>query len=60
MGNIFKAYDIRGLYPDELNEAIAGRIGTAFIHLLSARRIVVGRDMRLSSPSLTEARPGHR
>ncbi|HEC98525.1 MAG TPA: phosphomannomutase/phosphoglucomutase [Nitrospirae bacterium] len=55
MGNIFKAYDIRGLYPDELNEAIAGRIGAAFIHLLSARRIVVGRDMRLSSPSLTEA-----
>ncbi|GMT46594.1 MAG: phosphomannomutase/phosphoglucomutase [bacterium] len=55
MGNIFKAYDIRGLYPDELNEAIAGRIGAAFIHLLSARRIVVGRDMRLSSSSLTEA-----
>jgi len=55
MGNIFKAYDIRGLYPDELNEAIAGRIGAAFIHLLNARRIVVGRDMRLSSPTLTEA-----
>ncbi len=55
MGDIFKAYDIRGLYPDELDEAVAGKIGAAFIHLLSTRRIVVGRDMRLSSPSLTEA-----
>lgn len=55
MGDIFKAYDIRGLYPDELDEAIARKIGSGFIHLLNARRIVVGRDMRLSSPSLSEA-----
>ena len=55
MKNIFKAYDIRGTYPDALNESIAGKIGTAFVHLLKARRIVIGRDMRLSSPSLGKA-----
>jgi len=55
MGNIFKAYDIRGLYPGELDEAVAGRIGAAFIHILNAGRIVVGRDIRLSSPSLANA-----
>jgi phosphomannomutase len=55
MGDIFKAYDIRGLYPDELDETIARKIGAGFVHLLNARRIVIGRDMRLSSPSLAEA-----
>ncbi len=55
MGTIFRAYDIRGAYPDELDEGIARRIGTGFVRLLHAEAIVVGRDMRLSSPSLTEA-----
>ncbi len=52
---IFKAYDIRGIYPDELDEEVAYRVGRAFVQFLSAERIVVGRDMRLSSPSLSRA-----
>ena len=55
MGEIFRAYDIRGSYPDEIDEDIARKIGAAFIELLSAGNIVVARDMRLSSPKLTEA-----
>ncbi len=55
MGTIFKAYDIRGAYPDELDEDTARRIGAGFARLLQAETIVVGRDMRLSSPSLAEA-----
>jgi phosphomannomutase len=50
---IFKAYDIRGIYPDELDESVAERIGRAFVTFLGERRIVVGRDMRLSSPQLS-------
>jgi phosphomannomutase len=52
---IFKAYDVRGTYPDEVDEAAANAIGAAFVAYLNARRIAVGRDMRLSSPSLAEA-----
>ncbi len=55
MGTIFRAYDIRGAYPDELDEDTARLIGAGFVRLLHAEAIVVGRDMRLSSPSLTEA-----
>jgi phosphomannomutase len=55
MGGIFKAYDIRGSYPDELDEEMAGKIGAAFAILLKARRIVVGRDMRLSAQTLAQA-----
>ena len=55
MGGIFKAYDIRGSYPDELDETMAKKIGAAFVSLLTARRIVVGRDMRLSALALTKA-----
>ena len=55
MTDIFKAYDIRGLYPDELDEAKAKRIGFAFIRLLRAHRVVIGCDMRLSSQSLSRA-----
>ncbi len=51
----FTAYDIRGRVPDELDEAIAARIGCAFAEQFSAARIVVGRDMRLSSPSIAGA-----
>ena len=52
---IFKAYDIRGEYPSELDEEVARRIGGAFVTFLGADRIVVGRDMRISSPSLARA-----
>ena len=53
--NIFKAYDVRGLYPAELDEQIFHQIGRAFVTYLKAKRIGVGRDMRLSSPSLAAA-----
>ena len=52
---IFKAYDVRGTYPDEIHEDGARAIGAAFVAYLQARRIAVGRDMRLSSPALTAA-----
>src|SRR5688572_26705200 len=55
MAGIFRAYDIRGRYPDELDEATAKKIGNAFVALLAAERIVVGRDMRLSSEPLSRA-----
>jgi len=51
---IFKAYDIRGTYPDQLNEKIAYRIGRALVAYLKPESVVVGRDMRLSSPALWE------
>src|SRR5690606_318700 len=53
--NIFKAYDIRGLYPSEIDEHVARQIGRGFVAYLQARRIAVSRDMRLSSPGLAEA-----
>ena len=49
---IFKAYDIRGIYPHQLNEGAAGLIGKAFVEYLKPKQIVIGRDMRLSSESL--------
>jgi phosphomannomutase len=52
---IFKAYDIRGLYPAELDEDAAGSIGRAFAEFTGAPRIAVGRDMRASSPDLAAA-----
>jgi phosphomannomutase len=53
--NIFKAYDVRALYPSEIDETIAREIGRGFVAYLGARQIAVSRDMRLSSPSLAEA-----
>src|SRR5438094_3118571 len=52
---IFKAYDVRGIYPDQVNEDAARAIGAAFVSYLDASRIAVGRDMRLSSASLAAA-----
>jgi phosphomannomutase len=52
---IFKAYDIRGVYPEEFDEDAAYRIGRAFASWAGADRIVLGRDCRLSSPSMSEA-----
>ena len=53
--NIFKAYDVRGLYPQEVNEDAARLIGRGFVAFLKAKRIAVSRDMRLSSPSMAAA-----
>jgi len=52
--SIFKAYDIRGIYPDQLDGETARKIGHAFVRYLSCKNVVVGRDMRLSSPTLFE------
>lgn len=63
MAPIFKAYDIRGLYGSEMNEGTARQIGRAFVRVLSnlrdrpaaELRIGLGRDMRLSAPTMAEA-----
>src|SRR4030095_7527531 len=62
MGGIFKAYDVRGIYPGELNEALARQIGQAFRAVLDeedlapgGHKVVVSRDMRPSSVPLSEA-----
>jgi phosphomannomutase len=55
LGPIFKAYDVRGTYPDQLDENVARRIGTAFARFTDASAIVLGRDCRLSSPALAAA-----
>jgi phosphomannomutase len=52
---IFKAYDIRGLHPGEINEDVAHQIGRGFVAYLKAKHIGVSRDMRVSSPALTAA-----
>src|SRR5712691_11492032 len=52
---IFKAYDVRGVYPEQFDEDASRRIGRAFARWVGADRVVVGRDCRLSSPSLSEA-----
>ncbi len=51
----FKAYDVRGRLPDELNEDIAHRIANATAQFLGAARVVVGRDIRLSSAAIADA-----
>lgn len=51
----FKAYDVRARVPDELDEALARRIGQAYVAEISAKTVVVGHDMRLSSPGLATA-----
>jgi phosphomannomutase len=52
---VFKAYDIRGVYPTEIDEKLAWRIGAGLVQLLKAKRLVVGRDMRKSAPSIQKA-----
>jgi phosphomannomutase len=51
----FKAYDIRGRIPDQLNVDVAYRIGRAFAQFLKPQKVVVGRDVRPTSPALCEA-----
>jgi len=52
---IFKAYDIRGKVPGELDATLAKKIGNAFARLIQAKRLVVGRDMRTHSPEIARA-----
>lgn len=52
---IFKAYDIRGIYPTDLDEEAARLVGQAIANLANSGKVVVGRDMRVSSPSLHQA-----
>jgi phosphomannomutase len=52
---VFKAYDVRGLYPGELDEEGAYAIGRAYVEQFGPARIAVGRDMRLSSPTMAKA-----
>ncbi len=51
----FKAYDVRGKYPSEINEDLAERLGSATAKFLKSKRIAVGRDVRLSAPSIAAA-----
>ncbi|MEO8275634.1 MAG: phosphomannomutase/phosphoglucomutase [Thermoanaerobaculia bacterium] len=61
MGGIFKAYDVRGIYPREIDEIIARKIGRAFLYVLdeddlsAGNQVVVSRDMRPSSAPLAKA-----
>jgi phosphomannomutase len=52
---VFKAYDVRGIYPDELDEEGAYAIGRAYVQQFEPKRMAVGRDMRLSSPQMAAA-----
>ena len=56
--SIFKAYDIRGVYPDQLDEDLAHALGRAFVTLLQVDEVVVGRDMRVSGPQVHAALVG--
>jgi phosphomannomutase len=53
--NCFKAYDVRGRLPDDLNPEIARRIGRAYAEVVRPRTVVIGYDVRLSSPELADA-----
>ena len=53
--SIFKAYDIRGTYPDQIDAKVAFRIGAAMVRFLGASRLVVGRDMRTMAPEIQDA-----
>jgi phosphomannomutase len=52
---VFKAYDVRGRYPSEIDESLAERLGGAVARFLKAKRLAVGRDVRLSAPSIAAA-----
>jgi phosphomannomutase len=52
---VFKAYDVRGLYPAEIDEDGAYAVGRAYVEQFEPRRIAVGHDMRVSSPGMAEA-----
>ena len=53
--SVFKAYDVRGIYGEQIDEALAKRIGAAFVQLLGSGPIVIGRDMRDCAPGIAAA-----
>jgi len=53
--SVFKAYDIRGTYPEQLDEDLSRRIGGAFVQLTGAKSLVIGHDMREMAPSVADA-----
>jgi len=53
--HLVKAYDVRGVVPDQLDESIAQALGAAFVRVVGAKAITIGYDMRPSSPSLSDA-----
>ena len=55
LSEIFKAYDVRGIYGQNLTEDVAYKIGRAFVHFLKCKNVIIGTDMRLSSPILSKA-----
>ncbi|VVB81919.1 Phosphomannomutase [uncultured archaeon] len=55
MAGVYKGYDIRGEYPKEVNEEIAYKAGRATVIFFKAKKILVGRDCRISSPALTKS-----
>ena len=55
----FKAYDVRGRIPDQLNEDIARRIGKAYAEVVQPGTVVVGHDIRLTSESIKEVLPNY-
>ena len=60
LAKIFKAYDIRGIVPDQLDEAVAEAIGAAFARLTGAKTMVTVHDMRTSSGPLAARSAGAR
>ena len=52
---VFKAYDVRGIVPDQIDDDLARRVGNAFVVVTEADQVVVGHDMRPSSPGMTRA-----
>jgi phosphomannomutase len=55
LGTIFKAYDVRGVVPDDLDAGLARAIGAAYARITDGRPVLIGRDCRLSSPELAAA-----
>ncbi len=55
LDTIFKAYDVRGVYPDQIDEGVAKKVGNAFVRFTGASTVVVGHDMRPSSVPLVKA-----
>lgn len=55
LSHIIKAYDVRGIFPDEFDEDSAQRIGAAFAEFVDADEVIVGHDCRISSPAIREA-----
>ena len=53
--HLVKAYDVRGVVPDQLDESIAQALGAAFVRVVGAKAITIGYDMRPSSPDLSDA-----